>query len=653
MVGAGRRLRRASVVMPPPHQRLDDPDDEPVSPGDAATFDSILRLRLSRRETLKALGAGAAMLGLFSDQAVAARGANEGAVSSLIFSEVPRGRDDRLHVPAGYRAQVVLRWGQPMFPGAPAFDPHRQSAQSQQLQIGYNNDFVGYLPLPRGTADSDHGLLAVNHEYTLGSLMFPETTHRLLRPVPQVATEMMAHGMSIVELRRTASGWRLITDSAFNRRITPLTRMRLSGPAAGHPRMKTRYSPDGAVTWGTYANCSGDVTPWGTVVTAEENIQFYYSGLGDGLPEEENYRRFGMHGGLLTMPWGRHFQRWNLALNPNEPLHAGWIVEVDPFDPTSTPVKRTALGRCKHEGCCVHVNADGRVVCYLGDDQEYEYVYRFVTRDRFHPDRRAENLQLLDDGILSVAEFDATGTVTWHPLVFGRGPLTQRNRFHSQADVVIDLRKAADLVGATRMDRPESVVVNPVTGSVFVVLTANRRRMNAEVDAANPRPHNTFGHILELVPPDGDHSALKFKWEVFLLAGNPGQPEQGAGYHPQVSSNGWLMCPDNCDFDAEGRMWIATDGANLHGLADGVWATDVAGPGRALTRHFLRAPIGAEVCGPCFTPDNTTFFCAIQHPGEGSTYAHPTTRWPDFRADQPPRPAVVAVTREDGGVIGS
>lgn len=639
--------------MTTPYRQLLDPDDEPISPDTASTFDDILRLRLSRRQMLKTVGAGAAALLLVSSHRGWARETSAHGVSSLRFAEVPRGRDDRLHVPLGYHAEVLLRWGEPLFRDAPTFDPHRQSAQSQRLQFGYNNDFVAYMPLPRGGSRSDHGLLAVNHEYTLGSLMFPDTPHRLSRSAPQVAVEIMAHGMSIVELQRTASGWRLITDSSLNRRITPVTQMRLAGPAAGHRRMKTRYSPDGVTTWGTYANCSGGVTPWGTVLSAEENIQFYFAGNIDGLSEAENYRRFGLPGELLIMPWGRHFRRWHLDVNPNEPLHAGWIVEVDPFDPHSIPVKRTALGRCKHEGCSVHLNTDGRVVCYTGDDQAYEYIYRFVSRDRYDPNDRAANLDLLDDGVLSVAEFNADGKVTWHPLVFGRGPFTEGNGFHSQADVVIDVRKAADRVGATRMDRPESVEVNPVTGSVFVVLTTNNLRTRAEADAANPRAHNMFGHIIELLPPDGDHSAPKFSWELFLLAGDPEHPDHGARYHDHVSENGWLIGPDNCTFDREGRLWISTDGANPYGFADGVWATDVTGAGRALTRHFLRAPVGAEVCGPCFTPDNTTFFCAIQHPGEGSTYKNPATRWPDFRPDYPPRPAVVAVTKDDGGVVGS
>ncbi len=622
-----------------------------ASPIDAPTFEQILTLHVPRRQVLQVLGVAALSLRAPGLRSAATESVYPG--SSLGFKELRRGLDEQLHVPAGYRAQVVIRWGDPVLPNAPAFDPTRQTADAQQLQFGYNNDYLAFLPVAVGGVASGRGVLVVNHEYTNPRLMFPRSPAYHQLSAEQTAVDIMAHGMSIVEIRQNAGGWKRVPESRVSRRITPLTRMRFSGPAAGHDRMRTVYSRHGLQTQGTFANCAGGVTPWGTVLTAEENVQQYFYGDIRGLAEEENYRRFGFRPVTLELNWGRYYHQWNLAENPNAPLHAGWIVEVDPYDSMSTPVKRTALGRCRHEGCGVWRNQDGRIVCYMGDDQEYEYIYRFVTRNRYRPDNRAANFDLLDEGELSVAEFTPDGKLVWHPLVYGLGPLVKNNGFNNQGDVVIDLRKAADLMNATRMDRPEGMEVNPVTGTVFVMLTGNAMRQRAEQDAANPRSRNHFGHVLELTPPGGDHSASIYDWELFILAGDPNTAPHRAQYHEGTTEHGWLVNPDNCTFDNRGRLWMTTDGANVLGFADGIWACDVFGAGRALTRHFLRAPIGGEVSGPRFSPDNATLFCSIQHPAEGSTFDFPATRWPDFRSNHPPRPAVVAIARRDGGVVGS
>jgi uncharacterized protein len=430
--------------------------------------------------------------------------------------------------------------------------------------------------------------------------------------------------------------------------------MRFDGPAAGSARLRSLRSKSGFATVGTYANCGGGLTPWGTVLSAEENFNFYFFGSPrDGI-ESENHRRLGI--GLTDNPmfhWGRFYDRWNLQKNPSEPLHAGWIVEIDPFNPDSIPVKHTALGRFKHEACSLHLNRDGRLVAYMGDDQYFEYVYRYVSNGRFSPDSPENNRSLLTDGVLSVAEFRDDGSLIWHPLEYGRGLLTEKNGFHSQADVCIDTRKAADLVGATAMDRPEDVEVNPVSGEVFVVLTQNLKRAATQINRANPRAENAAGHILKLVAPDRDHTRSEFRWELFLLAGKPSLPSRQSVPDNTVVQEDWLQNPDNCVFDNAGRLWIATDGNQGSGEADGVWACETCGPGQAITRRFIRLPFGAEATGPCFSPDNRTFFLSVQHPASGSSFDSPSTRWPDFSGDLPPRPAVIAVYRDDDGLIGT
>jgi secreted PhoX family phosphatase len=403
-------------------------------------------------------------------------------------------------------------------------------------------------------------------------------------------------------------------------------------------------------------NCAGGVTPWGTVLTCEENFNYYFGGTPPEDGQAEARRRFG----ITAEPrysWHRHAARFDLTREPNEANRFGWVVEVDPYDPTSTPIKRTALGRFKHEGATHALAPDGRVVIYMGDDERLDYVYRFVTAGRHDPANPAASRHLLDEGTLSVARFDADGTMRWLPLVQGQGPLTPENGFASQGDVLVETRRAADLLQATPMDRPEDVEANPVNGRVYVMLTNNATRRAEQVNPANPRAANAHGHVVEIIPPGApqrpDHAAEVMRWGIFLRAGKPGI-DAGAQYHRATSADGWLSCPDNCAFDSKGRIWIATDGANTAaGVADGLYAADTEGPGRALPRLFYQAPVGAEVCGPLLTPDDRAILLAIQHPGEEatSTFEAPSTRWPDFAEGVPPRPSVVVITRTDGGPI--
>ena len=615
----------------------------------------------SRRATLKGLLAGtAAALAPHSVLAAAA----PADPSTLTFTPPEQAIGDDHKVAAGHQARVLIRWGDAVDGAAPAFDPARQTAAAQELQFGYNNDFVAFMPLPVGSTNSDHGLLCVNHEYTNAELMFPGITLKngveaMTRE--QVEVEMAAHGHSVLEIRRQGAAWQVVRDSPFNRRISALsTRMTVSGPAAGHARLRTKADSGGRTVIGTLNNCAGGVTPWGTVLIAEENIDSYFSGAAQGTAEEGNHHRMGIKG-KSRYAWSRFHDRFDVAKEPNEPNRFGWIVEIDPYDPTFVPVKRTALGRFKHEAATTVQLADGRVAVYCGDDEAFEYLYRFVSTGTVNPRDRRANLGLLDEGTLSVARFDGDGTVTWLPLVWGQGKLTAENGFASQADVLIEARRAADVVGATPMDRPEDVETSPVNGRVYVMLTNTRRRKPEQVGGPHPRAANGPGHVVELVPPGagrgrvGDHAADRFAWDILLLAG---RAEDGARYHPLNDRFGtWMSSPDNCAFDNRGRLWISSDqGANQrkNGIPDGMYACDVEGQGRALIKLFYACPRDAEMCGPAFTPDNRTLFVAVQHPGENrdSTYDNPSTRWPDFSPTMPPRPAIVAITRDDGGPVG-
>ena len=630
----------------------------------------LIDARLSRRSALKGLFA-AGVATVAAPAALAATRTTD--PSSLPFAQAPHTIEMFHQVAPGHRADVLIRWGDKVLSDAAAFDPFNLSADAQEKQFGYNNDFVAFLPLPRGSKNSTHGLLAVNHEYTNPELMFAGLTalnaaSKMTRE--QADVEISAHGLSIVEIRKGANGWEPVESGRLNRRISARTTpMLVAGPAAGHARMKTKADPSGRHVIGTINNCSGGVTPWGTVLTAEENFNMYFGGDPENTPEAANHKRLGIKG-KSRYAWSRFHERFDIEKEPNEPNRFGWVVEIDPYDPKSTPIKRTTLGRFKHEAATCVVAPDGRVVVYSGDDEAFEYIYRFVTAKKFNPTNLAANRDLLDEGTLSVAKFDDSGTLRWLPLVFGQGPLTPANGFHSQADVLIDTRRAADLLGATPMDRPEDVETNPVNGRVYVMLTNNNTRKPEQISKLHPRATNLYGHIIELLPPgtegsDGArgalHTADTFRWEVLLLAGNPAKPEHGAKYHPDTEKLGnWLAAPDNCCFDNRGRLWITTDQGSSqrkNGIPDGVYACDVNGAGRGLTKFFYACPRDAEMCGPAFTPDNKTLFVAIQHPGEDkdSTFDNPSTRWPDFdfRNNTPPRPSVVAITREDGGVIGS
>ncbi|MCC2095787.1 MAG: PhoX family phosphatase [Hyphomicrobiales bacterium] len=646
----------------PRAMRAEQAEDSPSNTSANPTMGELIDQRLGRRDVLRgglAVAAIAAAAPLAALSTIESK-AQDATKSSFDFKELAAGADSTHHVAEGYDADILIRWGDAVTKDAPTFDPANQSAAAQEKQFGYNNDFLGFFPIAGAAKPGEHGLLVANLEYTSEELMFPGITG----PQPKkghakitrelAAIEMAAHGGAVIEVRKSGGKWQVVKDSRYGRRITANTPIEVSGPAAGHDRMKTNADPSGRKVLGMINNCAGGVTPWGTWLTCEENFNNYFTGRRSLHPDAAKLKRYGAPGNRYN--WGNYDTRFNVNEEPNEIHRFGWVVEIDPFDPASTPKKRTAMGRFKHEGAAGIVNKDGRYVIYQGDDQRFDYVYKFVTDARVNTANKAANRDILDQGTLYVAKYNADGSGEWMPLVFGQDPLTVENGFNSQADVLIDARLAADKLGATKMDRPEDVEANPKSGKVYVMLTNNTRRKPGQEDKANPRAANRFGHIIEMIPDKGDHTATTFRWEILVKCGDHTVASTGASFNKATTANGWFGMPDNVAFDPSGRMWIATDGNSNRrtGRNDGIWAIETEGPMRGTSRHFFRVPTGAEMCGPCFTPDGETLFVAVQHPaeGKGSSFETPATRWPDFNDAMPPRPSIVAITKKGGGKIG-
>ncbi|MHA6637018.1 PhoX family protein [Stutzerimonas frequens] len=631
-------------------------------------------ISLGRRKVLTggaAMGAlaflGASLPGLAQAAEPMARGIKDVPFrrrTRLPFAPVAVTRADTITVPAGYTATTFVPWGTPITGRYPAWlEDASNSAEDQAQQVGMHHDGMHFFPMNArlGGRQSDHGLLVLNHEYIDAPLLHPNgptVVDGKRANVDEVRKEINAHGVSVVEIRRGPRGEWSVLPSSRNRRITGATPMRIEGPARGHALMRTRYSPSGTSTRGTLNNCSNGHTPWGTYLTCEENWAGYFASADSELPRELS--RYGVRGsgryGWETVA-GDEFERFNATRTAadasgdyrNEPNTFGWIVEIDPFDPTSTPVKHTALGRFAHEGLVFAPVKPGRpVVCYSGDDSQNEYIYKYVSRDRYRPQR--SDGRLLDDGTLYVARFNPDGSGDWLALDYDN-PDFQRAceaagiRFADQGEVLVNTRLAADIVGATKMDRPEWGAVHPDTGDVYFTLTNNSSREQAI--PSNPRTPNAYGHIIRWREASRDFAGTRFNWDLYLLAGPESDSRSPAGR--ALDGSNIMASPDGLWFDDEGRLWIQTDmsGSQLRTGPFGNNQMLVSDPRNGETRRFLVGPLGAEVTGITATPDFRTLFVNIQHPGEGSTSTNFTSSWPDGTGRRP-RSATVIISREDG-----
>lgn len=688
-----------------PDNKLNPDQSQSNDSGNTSIRELIEQRQMSRRDFLaSSLGATATVAVLGS---AVVDGLTHGAeaapkpLGQIGFTSVPPNLaatfTDAVTVPQGYTAKVLVAWGDSLTT-LPHWDPSKpMDNATQQRTYGSHTDGMHYFPYP-GFSGNQRGLLVTNSEYCDPALVngiAPASSYATAPlTLAMVRAQQAAHGVNVVEIQKGRSGdWAVNRSSKFNRRITGNTPCSISGPAAGHALMKTAADPKGTRVLGTLNNCAHGHTPWGTYLTCEENWNGYFGSTDAGFVPTNSQKRYGIAKGGFGYRWHEVDERFRADQHPNEANRFGWVVEIDPWNPTSVPVKRTALGRFKHEGAWCVVDPNNVVALYMGDDERNEYIYKFVCAAKYNPLNDSANLKLLDKGTLYVAKLAADGTGTWLPLVWGDNGLTPENGFADQGEVLIKTRQAADRLGATMMDRPEWIAAHPATRELYLTLTNNSRRgntpasannpdgsstaasANPPVDAANPRPDNDFGHIIRWREAGGNANATAFEWDIFVQCGDKATTKTlGASYTPdghdgyQGNINGDdYGAPDGLWFDKEGRLWIQTDQV---GNATGDWVNIggnvmmCANPRTGETRRFLTSPRNCEVTGVVSTPNGKTMFVGIQHPGEDwvNTFTDNST-WPDSGVNGPttqsaaaplkPRSGVVVITKDDGGVVGT
>ena len=619
-----------------------DDFDEMVSPRpEECDFDRVVEAAVNRRGFVGGVLAfgSFAMLG----GSLVPTGARA-APDRFAFTQIPANSDDAVTVPDGYKADIVVRWGDPLWSGVPEFQhATRGTADSQAKSFGDNVDGMEVY------AVGDQMVLVVNNEYTNRKTLWGNRAEGKPASDDDINKGKMAHGVTVVEISPKNGVWSIVKDSPFNRRITPDTEMQITGPAAGHDLLKTAADPSGTKALGTWNNCGNGSTPWGTYLACEENFNGYFSAADEEHKVSPELARYSVSSRDRGYGWAQVDERFDVSKHPNEPNRAGYVVEIDPTDPNSIPKKRTALGRFKHENADVVVNHDGRIVVYMGDDERGEFLYRFVSDGVFAPGASTDGL--LEEGTISVAKFSDDGSGQWLELT------PESTGMASKAEIAIHTRQAGSAVGATTMDRPEWVASNPNAAEVYCALTNNKNRGikpnkggdETPVGGPNPREANNYGQIVRWRPANSDHTAKDFAWDLFVLAGNPAVHQDANKGSDNVNPDNMFNSPDGLKFDSNGILWIQTDGnySNAEGFAGQGNNQMLAGdPVTGEIRRFLVGPKECEVTGTTWSPDRRTMFVGIQHPGERGN-----SHWPEG-GDSVPRSAVIAITRDDGGLMG-
>ncbi|HLV49100.1 MAG TPA: PhoX family phosphatase [Aliidiomarina sp.] len=652
---------------------IDNSGIDPVcNKSSGSGFYDVVNQSISRRRFLKG-SLSTAVAACFTSPLLAACTSQQAkpAYKPLSFTAVAANRMDTVSVPKGYQTQVFLPWGTPLTdPNAHFKADASNTVLEQASQVGSHHDGMHFFPIDikQGGSSSSEGLLVMNHEYVDPDILHPHGPSSLPRPQNEVAKEMMAHGVSIAHIIKTpTNGWQLVEKSPYNRRITGFTPMQMQGPVAGHDKLITRYSPNGTMTRGTFNNCSHGHTPWGTYLTCEENWAGCFINTDHTQPREHS--RYGVRTEHSRYYWEtatpasddtNRFNASRLAEKAsddyrNEPNHFGWIVEIDPFNPSSTPVKRSMFGRFAHEGVIFAPAVEGEpLVAYSGDDARFEYIYKFVSAKPYY--KATASGELLDSGTLYVARFNNDGSGDWLRLDINDTKFQQTAadagvHFSSQADVLLNTRLAADVAGATKMDRPEWGAVNPATGEVYFTLTNNTRRDAMQTNAANPRAENAHGHIIRWL--EANHQAAeRFTWDIFLLGGEAGT--HTASSKVTLTADNQFACPDGLWFDYHGTLWIQTDmsGDLMQGGAFGNNAMLAADPSSGELKRFLVGPVDCEITGVVTTPDGTSMFVNVQHPGESMGDGKFSSHWPDGNGARP-RSSTVVITRDNGGIVGT
>ena len=612
-----------------------DEIDNPRAEQDS-DFSKIVMSRRAFLGNSLALGASAFVIGAGALQAPKTQAAGVVTRTGLKFNPVKANSLDTITVPDNFNWQVVAQWGDPLFSDTPEFDHlTRGTAESQALAFGDNNDGMDLFQI------DGKNVMVVNNEYTNRSVMFGYNPSGLPETVEDVNKGKMAHGVTIMEVANTNGQWGIVKDSRFNRRFTPDTPIDIVGPARGSLLLKTKNAPDGETVLGTYNNCGNGRTPWGTYLACEENFNGYFSNSqGDDRPLTKEQKRYGIKNTDWGYGWAKADDRFDLSVTPNEPNRHGWITEINPA--TGEAKKLTALGRFKHENAEVVIASDGRVVVYMGDDERGDYLYKFVSSEKYV--EGGDNHELLHKGELFVAKFSDDGTGTW---------INLKKANMGTAETLVFARLAADKLGATTMDRPEWVAANPHKTEAYVCLTNNKNRgkegKNQPVNAVNHRVNNQYGQIARWIPTDGNHSSDTFDWDLFVVACNPAVHTGDNAGSGNITQENMFNSPDGLKFDKFGNLWIQTDGKYSD---DG----DFAGMGNnqmllgnTLTgeiSRFLVGPKECEVTGLTWSVDHKTMFVGIQHPGEKGDSLFPGG------VGTIPRSAIVAIQRNDGEIIG-